>query len=85
MVVWYAGAIRGGSGNTMEEENLKSGWRRSGGSFSPPDEGLSFSRERSQQSAVAALHQSKSSLDQAFDLIPQFVRWPFPLGNTMSR
>jgi hypothetical protein len=38
MVVWYASGITGGSAGTMEEENLKSGWRRLGGAFSiPPD------------------------------------------------
>jgi hypothetical protein len=43
MVVWYAGAIRGGSANTMEEENLKSGWRRSGGViFAPLTRGYLF-------------------------------------------
>lgn len=36
MVAWYASAIADGSADTMEEENLKSGWRRLGGAFSPP-------------------------------------------------
>jgi hypothetical protein len=86
MVVWYASAITGGSADTMEEENLKPGWRRLGGAFSPPLSGLSFSGERSQQGAVAALHQSESSLDQAFDLIPQFVRWTSnDFGTVLSR
>ena len=85
MVVWHASAITGASADTMEEENLKPGWRRLGGAFSiPPTSGLFFSRRRPQQSAVAALHQSESGLDQADDLIPQFVRWPFPLGNTLG-
>jgi hypothetical protein len=85
MVVWHASAITGASADTMEDESLKEGWRRLGGAFSPPlTSGLSFSGERSQQSAVAALYQSESGLDQAFDLIPQFVGWPFPLGNALG-
>jgi len=48
MVVWHASAITGGSAGTMEEENLKAGWRILGGTFSiPPTSGLFFSRRRS--------------------------------------
>ena len=84
MVVWHASAITGGSADTMEEENLKPGWRRLGGAFSPPDEGLSFSKARSQQSAVAALHQSKSGLDQPFDLIPHLVGFPVLISDALA-
>jgi hypothetical protein len=42
MVVWYAGAITGASGGTMEKEGLKEGWRRLGGIFSPPLTGTYF-------------------------------------------
>ena len=46
MVVWHASAITGGSADTMEEENLKEGWRRLGGAFSPPpDERIIFFAE----------------------------------------
>ncbi len=46
MVVWYASAITCGSADTMEEENLKPGWRRLGGAFSiPPDKRIIFLAE----------------------------------------
>jgi hypothetical protein len=45
MVVWHASAITGGSADTMEEENLKPGWRRLGGAFSPPPRADYFFRE----------------------------------------
>ena len=67
-MVWSADGTAGGSPKTMAQEKLEEGWRILGGVFSPPlTSALSFSGERSQQSAVAALHQSESSLDQAFD------------------
>lgn len=84
MDVWYTGAITSGSADTMEEENLKQGWRRLGGAFSPPEEGLSFSKARSQQSAVAALHQSESGLDQPFDLIPHLMGFPIPFSYALA-
>ena len=44
MVVWYAGAITGGSADTMEDESLKE--RRLGGVFLlPPDERIYLFRE----------------------------------------
>ena len=84
MVVWYASAITGGSADTMEEENFKPGWRRLGGEFSPPYDGLSFSNARSQQSAVTALHQSESGLDEAFDLIPHLMSFPIPVSDALA-
>jgi hypothetical protein len=85
MVVWCAGGIDGASADTMEKEGLKEGWRRLGGVFSPPlTSGLLFPGGRSEQSAVAALHQSEPSLDQAFDLIPHLVSSPIRLGNAVS-
>src|SRR6185312_1866060 len=44
MVVWYASAITGGSAGTMEEENVKPGWRRLGGEFSIPRQADYFFR-----------------------------------------
>ena len=52
--------------------------------FAPLTSGLSFSKARSQQSAVAALHQSESSLDQAFDLIPHLMRFPVPISDALA-
>ena len=50
----------------------------------PLTSGLFFSGGRSQQGAVAALHQSEAGLDQADDLIPHLVRSPIPLGNALG-
>jgi len=77
MVVWHASAITGGSADTMEEEDLKSGWRRLGGAFSTPLTAVLFlPRWGTQQRAVTTAHQGDAAPDQTDDMAAKIMVLP---------
>jgi hypothetical protein len=45
MVVWYADGLIGAAADSMEDEDLGEGWRRSGGAFSHPLTSVYFFRD----------------------------------------